>query len=184
VTRSAPRSRADEPELDLGLPESGGVTDREPAATSLAAEAGTNVPAASLGRRLTAFLIDAALLGSVNLAILYFTLRLCGLEWFEMVNIPPVPFLSFLLLQNGGYFVAFVAVGGQTLGKMALNIKVVPADAAEAWSDRVPLGLAVVRAAAWFLTVLPAGIGLLPALLSADRRAVHDRLAGTRVVNA
>jgi uncharacterized RDD family membrane protein YckC len=139
---------------------------------------------APLGRRAAAFAVDAVLLGLVDLAVLYFTLRLCGLQLAEIGLIPPVPFLSFVLLRTAGYFAAFIALGGQTIGKMALDIRVVPAAATDAWSDRVPLGTSALRAATWLLTVLPLGVGLLPALFSADHRTVHDRLAGTRVVKA
>jgi uncharacterized RDD family membrane protein YckC len=174
----------EEPELDLEpatAAEDAGPAIGIPAPR--APLAGTTVPA-PLGRRAAALAIDAALLGSVDLAVLYFTLRLCGLQLAEIGLVPVVPFLSFVLLQNGGYFAAFLPLGGQTIGKMAVAIKVVPAGATDAWSDRVPLGTSALRAAIWILTVLPAGIGLLPALFSADHRAVHDRLAGTRVVKA
>jgi uncharacterized RDD family membrane protein YckC len=185
VTRPTARARTEEPELDLGIPDSGtfrerAMADPEPIASAPEPEIDG---VASLGRRLAAAAIDTLVLGLIDAAILYLTLRLCGLQFSELAVIPPVPFASFLLLQNGAYFVAFVAVGGQTVGKMALSIKVVPVGDDRS-TDRVPLGTAVLRAAAWFLTVLPAGIGLLPALFSADGRAVHDRLAGTRVIRA
>jgi uncharacterized RDD family membrane protein YckC len=48
----------------------------------------------------------------------------------------------------------------------------------------VPFGHAVLRAILWLLTIVPLGIGALPALLTDDRRALHDRLANTRVVKA
>ncbi len=95
-----------------------------------------------------------------------------------------MPLVAFLGLLNGGYFVAFIAAGGQTIGKMAAGIKVVPAEGEGAWTDRVPLGTAFLRAAACLVSLAPAGAGLLPALLTADHRAVHDRLAHTRVVKA
>jgi uncharacterized RDD family membrane protein YckC len=183
AARPSPRPRVEEPELDLGpvQPEVDSAPDVSPSAPRTIESA---TIAAPLGRRVAAFAIDAALLGLVDLSVLYFTLRLCGLQFAEIGLISPVPFVSFVLLQNGGYFAALVALGGQTIGKMALDIKVVPADATDAWSDRVPLGVSALRAALWILTVLPAGIGLVPALFSADRRTVHDRLAGTRVVKA
>lgn len=184
LQRPAPRARLEEPELDLELPDTDGAgappVPLSPGAPGQPAEA----IIAPLGRRAAALMIDAVLLGLVDLAVLYFTLQLCGLQLVEIGLIPPVPFFSFLLLQNGAYFVAFVALGGQTIGKMAVNIKVVPAAAVDGWSDRVPAGAAVLRAAIWFLTVLPAGLGLLPALFTSEHRAVHDRLAGTRVVKA
>jgi uncharacterized RDD family membrane protein YckC len=183
VVRPAHRPRVEEPELDLGSAAAEEPADGFATAPAFAVER-TDGTTAPLVRRLAATVIDVSLLALVDAAILYFTLQLCGLQPAEIGLIPPVPFLSFLVLQNGGYFVAFVAVSGQTLGKMALSIKVVPVGAQDGSPGRVPLGTAVVRAAVWFLTVLPAGLGLVPAVLSADRRAVHDRLAGTCVVRA
>ncbi len=185
ISRPAQRPRVPdpEPELDLEVPEPSALAERTP--TDAAAEPETDdAVTASLGRRFGAALIDVVILGAVDLAVLYFTMRLCGLGLAEIPLIPAVPFLGFLFMQNAGYFAAFVAAGGQTIGKMAFGIKVVPAAADGDWPDRVRLGTAVLRAVAWFPSVLPAGIGLLPALLGPDRRAAHDRLAGTRVVRA
>jgi uncharacterized RDD family membrane protein YckC len=84
-------------------------------------------------------------------------------------------------LIAGGYFTLFTAAGGQTIGKMAAGIRVVPMDEDSA---RVPLGQSVLRAVAYAISVLPIGLGLVPALTGADRRTFHDRLADTRVVRA
>ena len=46
----------------------------------------------------------------------------------------------------------------------------------------MPLGHSVMRAAGYAVSALPAGLGFLPALVGAEKRAVHDRLADTRVV--
>ena len=107
-----------------------------------------------------------------------------GFSLSEIVLLPVVPLVAFLVLLNGGYCVAFIAAGGQTIGKMAAGIKVVPTGVETSRSDRVGLGTSFVRAAAYLVSVAPAGAGLLPALLTTDRRAVHDRLAHTRVVKA
>lgn len=184
IARPAQRARAEEPELDLGAPEQ--PARPAPAGIPHAAaqpDAAGSVPA-SLGRRAGAAAIDMMILGVIDLAVLYFTLRLCGLELAEIPMIPGIPFLAFLVIQNGGYFVTFVAAGGQTIGKMAFGIKVVPAEPADGWSDRVRLGPAMLRAVLWFLSVAPFGLGLVPALFGPDHRAAHDRLAGTRVVRA
>ena len=84
---------------------------------------------------------------------------------------------SFFLVLNGGYLVAFTAVGGQSIGKMALGIKVV--------SDEdlpVPFSRATLRTLAYAVSALPLGAGFLPGVLGADRLALHDRLTHTRVV--
>ena len=100
------------------------------------------------------------------------------------MSLPPVPFAAFLLLLGGGYFVLFTAAGGQTIGKMAAGIKVVSVHGENAWSARVPLAASALRAVGYLVSLLPAGLGFLPALVGAERRAVHDRLADTRVVKA
>lgn len=137
---------------------------------------------ASLIRRAFGGMVDAVIILGIDAAIVYLTLRLCGLRVDQLLSVPVVPFLTFVLLLNGGYFSAFIAAGGQTIGKMAAGTRVVPQPAVEGRS--VSFGYAVVRAAAYLVSVLPAGIGLIPALLSAERRTLHDRLAETRVVRS
>jgi uncharacterized RDD family membrane protein YckC len=67
---------------------------------------------------------------------------------------------------------------------MATGLRVIPGDPGARASERVPFGHAIVRAAAYFISALPAGLGFAPALFGAERRALHDRLADTRVVKA
>ena len=113
--------------------------------------------------------------------MLHFTLQILRLEYADVLALPAAPFISFLLILNGSYAAGFTAAGGQSIGKMATGIKVVPDDP-HAWTDRVPFGQAVVRAASYLVSALPAGLGFVPALIGADKRALHDRLAHTRVV--
>jgi uncharacterized RDD family membrane protein YckC len=136
---------------------------------------------ASIALRLLAGVIDAVILCAIGSLVLYLTLRLCGVPWSRVAVIPPIPFLSFLLLIAGGYFTLFTAAGGQTIGKMAVGIKVIPMDEEQ---GRVPLGQSVLRAAAYAISALPVGLGFVAALAGAERRAIHDRLADTRVVKA
>jgi uncharacterized RDD family membrane protein YckC len=140
--------------------------------------------AAPGGARALAGAIDGLLTIAIDAAVLYFTLRLCGLTFAATLTLPLVPLVAFLALLNGGYFTSFVAAGGQTIGKMAAGIRVIPADPDADARARVPFGQAVVRAAASVVSVAPAGLGLLPAFLTPERRALHDRLADTRVVKA
>jgi uncharacterized RDD family membrane protein YckC len=186
-SRTPVRPQLEEPELDLESP-----APFEPQKHARAIEP-TPVPpvaterdevlpkAAPAGSRLLAAIVDAVILGAISGVVLYLTLRICGLSFNGVSLIPLAPFASFLLLIAGGYFTLFVAASGQTIGKMAAGLKVVPADSD---APRVSLGHAVLRAAAYFVSALPAGLGFLPALLGADRRAIHDRLAATRVVKA
>lgn len=139
---------------------------------------------ASAPRRLLAGVIDVAIVAGIDGLVLYLTLRLCGLSFADVLVLPVVPFVGFLLLLNGGYLAAFTAASGQTIGKMAAGIKVVGIPKGEAGivEDRVSFGLASLRTLAYFASALPAGLGFVPAFVGRDRRALHDRLAETRVV--
>jgi len=128
------------------------------------------------GRRLAAVGIDLALLFAIDLAIVYFTLRIAGLTMSEWAVVPPVPLLMFLVLLKLSYFSAFTAVGGQTIGKMAVGIRVI-ADG----RDSLQGSTAIHRTLAAVLSVVTLGLGFVPALVGSDRRALHDRLTRTRV---
>jgi uncharacterized RDD family membrane protein YckC len=128
---------------------------------------------------LAAALVDLVLLAAIDALTLYFTLRLCGLALGEWRTLPLLPVVIFFLIVNGGYLVAFTAAGGQTIGKMALGLRVVAAD-----EGRVGVGAASLRALGCLASTVCLGAGLLPALVGADRRAVHDRIADTHVVRA
>jgi uncharacterized RDD family membrane protein YckC len=138
---------------------------------------------ATTGARLLAAAIDLALLAVIDVVALYLTLKILDLTFGDLALLPLAPLASFFALLDGGYLTMFVAAGGQTIGKMATGIRVVPADPAAPVSERVTLGHAIVRAVAFFASLLLAGVGLLPALFG-DHRGLHDRLADTRVIRA
>ena len=134
---------------------------------------------AGLIARVVAVAIDLALLAGIDIAVIYFTMQICGLTQADMEILPLGPLLAFLVLQNGGYFVAFTA-GGQTMGKMATGIKVVAADTDES----LDVGRSLLRTLVWAVLAAPAGLGFVSALFNRDHRGIHDRCAGTRVVRA
>jgi uncharacterized RDD family membrane protein YckC len=134
---------------------------------------------AAVSARFVAVVIDLLILAAIDAIVVYFTMQICGVTADELGILPKVPLVAFLLVQNGGYLVAFT-MGGQTLGKMAVDIRVVPADSRES----IDAGRAFTRTVLWVLLAIPAGLGFLTALLSQDRRGLHDRFAGTRVVRA
>lgn len=128
------------------------------------------------GGRLVAAVIDHAILLGIDLGVVYFTVRMAGLSMSEWDVLPLVPLLTFLGLLKISYFYAFTAVGGQTIGKMAVGTCVIAEDGAP-----VDAAQAMRRTCAGVLSVLLFGLGFAPALFG-NRRALHDRLAGTRVV--
>lgn len=154
-----------------------GFTPQNVETPSAAAPADTPAAeSASAGARVFGALVDLALLALIDLSVLYLTLRISRLSVLEIGLVPKAPLLGFLLFLNGGYFVAFTAAIGQTIGKMAAVTKVVGLT-----SDRIEFGRAVLRTVGYLVSVLPLGLGFLPGLVG-SRRALHDRLAETRVV--
>ena len=127
--------------------------------------------------RMLAAVLDGGLLLMLDAAVLYFTLRLLGLTMAEVAELPMLPLIAFFLLLNGGYFIAFTSVGGQSIGKMALGIKVISQE-----ESAVPVGRATVRTLAYLVSALPLGAGFIAGVMSGDGLALHDRLAHTRVV--
>lgn len=145
-------------------------------------EAHVPAPAAMVDRpalaveRLQAALVDLGILAALWTGVLYFAARaarvpLSGLQ-------PAWPWLlGYLALLGLLYAAYFTGTTGQTLGKMLFGLRVVGR------SGRVPgYPAALGRAALGTLSASVAGLGLVPMLFDPARRALHDRLFGTRVV--
>lgn len=133
----------------------------------------------SLGVRVGAGAIDLLLLGAIDAAIVYLTLKVSGLDstLADFSILPVVPFVGFLALLAFGYVAAFTVAGGQTIGKMILSLRVIG-------DDGRPIDAAggMLRALGCMLVPVTFGLSFLPAIFTSDHRAIHDRLAGTRVV--
>lgn len=159
--------------LDLAPSPSAVIEDETPARIAVPA-----APPAGWIRRTAAATLDMTILAAIDAIVVYFTVKLCGLSLTDLPAVPVVPLLAFLVMLNGGYLIAFTAMGGQTIGKMASGIQVI--------RDEGPVDFAhaALRAAAYVVSLVPAGLGLIPAFFGDGRRALHDRLADTRVVRA
>ena len=131
---------------------------------------------AGAGARVFGALVDLALLALIDLGVLYLTLRISRLSVTEIGLVPKAPLLGFFVFLNGGYFVAFTAAIGQTIGKMAAATKVVGLT-----TERIEFGRAVLRTVGYLVSALPLGLGFVPGLVG-NRRALHDRLAETQVI--
>jgi uncharacterized RDD family membrane protein YckC len=174
VSRVTPRN--DQAPMELELEPDVEPEIREEAALPreiIAAE-----PVARVGARLAAAVIDLVLLVAIDAAVLYLTLAIAGLTLTDAAVIPPIPLGAFFVMMNGGYLIVFTAASGQTIGKMISGIRVIGDD-----GNRVDLGGSMLRAAGCAASLLTLGLGYLPAFVSADRRALQDRIAGTRVVS-
>ena len=138
----------------------------------------TAIGTASIGSRALAALVDHAILSGIDVVVFFSTLRMAGLTTEEWRALPALPLLAFLLLVKLGYFSAFTALGGQTIGKMAASIRVVADD------DRgIDPARAITRTLTSAVSIGSLGLGLVPALVDPDRRALHDRVAHTHVVD-
>lgn len=126
--------------------------------------------------RLASALVDVAVMAAIDAAVIYLTTQMAGVPVSDVATLPLVPLAAFLLGLNVAYLAIFTANGGQTLGKMAMGLRV------EATDGALTFGGAIVRVAATIAGGLAIGAGFIPALWRADRRAVHDQIAHTRVV--
>jgi uncharacterized RDD family membrane protein YckC len=164
----------------LNLEEAGKSIDKSSAASRAASETVASLlEAPSLGVRVGAGVIDLLLLIGIDAAVLYLTLRITGLQnsLEDLRVLPPVPFIGFLVILGFGYVAAFTVAGGQTIGKMILNLRVIGDD-----GRPVDAAGGMIRALGCMLVPATLGLSYLPALFTSDHRALHDRLAGTRVV--
>lgn len=175
VVMEAPRvERQSEPAAET-LPIASPSAGHDAAATTPADEADPRL--ATPGRRLLAGAIDLAVIAAVDVAVVIATLRASGLELREIDRLPVAPLATFLVLLAIGYLAMCTVLAGRTFGKSVVGVVVV-----ETGGRSVRLAPAVVRALLQVVTLAAGGLGFLPALLGADRRALYDRLAGTEVV--
>jgi uncharacterized RDD family membrane protein YckC len=184
--RAVTRSPAVEPELEFTdvtvaePPESASRhrdPDIRPRSSVWRTDKAQSLQAGGAFSRLVAAVIDYAILLSIDAVVVYFTLRMVSAELDAWTILPKVPLVLFLALIKAGYFGMFTAMGGQTIGKMATRIRVVTED-----GHTLGAAQSMTRTLAGAVTALTLGLGFLPAL-GGEHRALHDRLARTRVVS-
>ena len=133
---------------------------------------------AGIGRRFGALLIDVVIL-SIPIGI-FFALAAVAIASTNNANLVWIQFGFFAVIPLYIVYEALMlGTRGQTLGKMALKIKVVRAD-----------GTAITSGQAWgrsFMRQILASclsiFNYLPAFFTKDRTCLHDLVANTRVVN-
>lgn len=149
------------------------------------APAQTGLPTATayvgLATRVVAFVLDAALINVVaiivelGVALILSLLHLPKELKAVVVAIGGAAYILWTL----GYFVAFWSTTGQTPGNRVMQIRVVSTNGGSPKPRR-----ALVRCVGLVLSALPLFLGYARILFDAKRRAFHDRLAGTLVVDA
>jgi uncharacterized RDD family membrane protein YckC len=136
-------------------------------------------PTAPMSDRLFSALADGLVLTTIALLLMFGGASAAGTGMLSFVSAAPVPFAVAWLIFGLSYGIFFVGTCGQTLGKMAMRIRVIGSS-----SFHVGYARATVRAMSYTVAMLPVGLGLLLALRDLEHRALHDRLSGTRVVKA
>jgi uncharacterized RDD family membrane protein YckC len=133
-------------------------------------------PPAGFWLRFAAFMLDAMLLNVVIMPVLLVAggaSRGAGAQGAIGILLA----MAFLVALVFGYFAGFVAWRGATPGKLAFGMRVVLAD-----GRPVDFGRALARHFCWGFSYLLLGLGFVAIAFDERKRALHDRMAGTRVV--
>ena len=118
-------------------------------------------PKAGFSVRLLAFLIDVIIINVVG---------------FVVGTIPFIgTFLGFFV--GAAYFTYFFGTTGQTLGKRALNLKVVSTDGSPMTYEK-----GFLRYIGYIISSIPVGLGYLWIIWDKNRQGFHDKLAKTYVI--
>jgi uncharacterized RDD family membrane protein YckC len=132
--------------------------------------------ASGLARRLASALYDFLLLTALVLVVTFPFLAIFGDStrgWRRHL------LQLYVLTVAGIYFIAFWTRGGQTLAMKTWHIRLVRADGGLISRPR-----AMHRYLLALLSFFALGLGYVWALFDRDRQFLHDRLAGTTIVDA
>jgi len=124
--------------------------------------------------RAVAAVLDFVVFFVVHLSFRLIGGRILGVD-AEYTSIKPVASF-FTVVFAGVYTTVLHNLAGQTIGKMLVGVRVVVGD-----GGPPPFGAALLRFGAYFVSAAPFTLGFVMAGLRADKRALHDLIAGTRV---
>jgi uncharacterized RDD family membrane protein YckC len=131
---------------------------------------------AGFWRRALAALLDLLVFFLVQVSFGFVAARVAGADVEEGAGFLPLVW-SFTLVFTTVYTTVLHAwLGGQTIGKALVGIRVVTID-----GGPLPVGTALLRHLGYFASIATLTLGYLMAGLRRDKRALHDLLAGTRV---
>jgi len=132
---------------------------------------------AGFWRRAAALAVDAMWLFTLAGTLSIVTV---GVAWPGPAGIDSQRLVALLLYvaMPGVLLVACWRLLGASPGKLLLDLRIIDADSgAQPATPRLLL-----RYAGYFLSLLPFGLGFAAAAFDRERRALHDRIARTRVV--
>ena len=130
---------------------------------------------AGFGIRAVAAILDFVVFALVKLSLGVIAARVFGTDLDGALGVQGAV-VGCTLLFAALYVIGLHALEGQTLGKLLVGVRVVGGD-----GTPPALGASVLRFFAYFVSLIPFGFGFFMAGLRADRRALHDLLAGTHV---
>jgi uncharacterized RDD family membrane protein YckC len=132
-------------------------------------------PSAPQPLRIGAFIVDAAIVLIPLMACWRISFGSASWEIFRADRASPIFLYSVIL---AGYFLLSESFGGQSLGKMLLNLRVVEDD-----KYQKPVGLkeSALRLLLLVIGTALAGAGLIASFRDPKRRAWHDRYTGSIV---
>jgi uncharacterized RDD family membrane protein YckC len=140
----------------------------------------TTITLASNWKRFGAIFVDGLIVGlpSYLLFILLPALTLAQQNDSAGAIVMMVMWIPYILAQPTYEALMFQYKNGQTLGKMALKVRVVRPD-----GSPLTVGQAWGRAFAKLLLGCISIFDYLPALFTAEKTTIHDLVAGTRVID-
>jgi len=139
------------------------------------------LPLAGFCLRFVAKLIDGVIIGIIGM-LLYAT-AVFLLLWTDAIFMTSARMLIFILvyiswiLSYVAYAAFFVGQYGATPGKLALGLKVVDVDGC-----KVGYVKALGRCLAEIVSAIPFAFGYIMAAFDTEKRTLHDRICGTRVI--
>jgi len=129
-----------------------------------------------VGKRLLSSAYEALL----AFAVAFFAgLAFYGAAQGRLVGEARLLFQAYIFLVLGVYFIACWTRGGRTLPMQTWRMRIVRLD-----GGPVEIRRAALRYALAWISLLALGAGFLWAWLDRDRQFLHDRLAGTRIVES
>lgn len=151
---------------------------------------------AGLISRLVAFILDTLILAGVILFTSWFIVTSWKMLQLEPIfyqlgerNVilknliafltSPIFYSLIMILFVASYYIFFWTIAGQTPGKGILGLRILPVRA-----GKLKLSRAILRYLAYYLSIIPFGLGILWILVDDRRMAWHDKIAGTYVVYA
>jgi uncharacterized RDD family membrane protein YckC len=131
-------------------------------------------------RRFWACMLDGIVLGFVSMFVYaagVFIVRYTAPEIDDPAKALLIPQLVANTILKAFYFIYFHALTGQTVGKLALGLKVVGKD-----GGAIGVGRASVRYFGSFISLLFAGLGFAWIAFDSRKQGWHDKMAGSLVI--